>query len=47
MQVSVKNRSAKERASIRCEYMGIPIHIDYDSPDILEVGYMVKWMENK
>ena len=29
------------------EYEGIPVKIDYDNPDILEVGYMVKWMENK
>ena len=29
------------------EYEGIPVEIDYDNPDNLEVGYMVKWKENK
>lgn len=32
---------------VTCEYEGIPIKIDYDNPDNLEVGYMVKWLEPK
>lgn len=32
---------------IRVEYEGIPVKIDYDNQNNLEVGYMVKWMENK
>lgn len=47
LPVSTRGLTAKERAELRCEYEGIPIKIDYDNPDILEVGYMVKWMENK
>lgn len=31
---------------IVCEYEGIPINVDHDNPDTLEVGFMVKWMEN-
>ena len=39
---------AEERnLCVRYEYEGIPVKIDYDNPDLLEVGYMVKWMENK
>ena len=29
------------------EYEGIPVNVDYDNPDVLEVGYMTKWLENK
>lgn len=25
-----------------CKYEGIPVKVDYDNPDILEVGYMAK-----
>jgi hypothetical protein len=32
---------------VKCEYVGIPVDIDYDNPDRLEVGIMFKWMENK
>lgn len=39
---------AKEKSlGVWAEYEGIPVKIDYDNPDILEVGYMVKWTENK
>lgn len=27
------------------EYEGIPIKVDYDNPDLLEVGYTTKWIE--
>lgn len=37
----------EQKLGVRCEYEGIPIKVDYDNPDILEVGCMVKWMENK
>lgn len=30
-----------------CQYEGIPVRVVYDNPDTLEVGYMVKWAENK
>lgn len=45
-------RTLEEMAEMRnlgvtCEYEGIPIKIDYDNPNILEVGYMVKWLESK
>lgn len=36
-----------QELGIRYEYEGIPIKIDCDNPDALEVGYMIKWMENK
>lgn len=39
--------SMEQELGIRCEYEGIPIKIDYENKDVLEVGYMVKWMENK
>ena len=39
---------AKEQnLGVFCKYEGIPIKVDYDNPDILEVGCMTKWMENK
>ena len=45
-------RALEELAEMRslgvtCEYEGIPIKIDYDNPNILEVGYMVNWLEPK
>ena len=36
----------EQKFGVRCEYEGIPVKVDYDNPDLLEVGYMVKWMEN-
>ena len=47
MRVSVMSMTAQERDGFRVEYEGIPVKIDYDNPDILEVGYMVKWLEPK
>lgn len=29
------------------KYEGIPVVVDYNNPDNLEVGYMAKWMEAK
>lgn len=29
------------------EYEGIPVKVDCNNPNILEVGYMVEWLENK
>ena len=47
MRVSVQRLTEVERSNLHAEYEGIPVKIDYDNPDILEVGYMVKWTENK
>ena len=39
---------AEERKTgIIGQYEGIPVKLDHDNPDILEVGYMVKWIESK
>lgn len=35
----------KETKCVICEYKGIPINIDYDYPNNLEVGYMARWIE--
>ena len=37
----------KQKIGVFGKYEGIPVKIDYDNHDILEVGYMVEWMENK
>lgn len=38
--------AARERKlCVYCEYEGIPVKADYDNPELLEVGYMAKWME--
>lgn len=47
MRVSVQRLTEEERNGFQAEYEGIPVKIDYKNPNILEVGYMVKWMENK
>lgn len=38
---------AINNGDLKCEYEGIPIDVDHDNPDVLEVGYMVKWMNSK
>lgn len=39
---------ARERnLGVLREYEGIPVNIDYNNPNILEVGYITKWLENK
>lgn len=44
----LKNLGEKERKSgVVGEYEGVPIKVDYDNPYIVEVGYMVKWLEPK
>lgn len=45
MRTSLMLMPKKDRDNLWAEYEGIPIRIDYDNPDILEVGYMVKWLE--
>ena len=35
------------KSGIVCQYEGIPVRVVYENPDALEVGYMVKWTENK
>ena len=47
MRVSVMLMAKEDRDGLRVEYEGIPVKIDYDNSDILEVGYMVKWLEPK
>ena len=37
----------EKKLKIPCEFEGIPVDIDYENPNNLEVGYMVKWLENK
>ena len=37
----------REVKGLKVEYEGIPVYIDHANPNNLEVGYMVKWMENK
>ena len=29
------------------KYEDIPVVVDYNNPEVLEVGYMSRWMENK
>ena len=43
---SLEEVKAIRNKDIKCEYEGIPVDIDYDNHDNLEVGVMVKWMEN-
>ena len=35
----------RELGKLKCMYENIPIDIDYDNTNNLEVGYMVKWFE--
>lgn len=37
----------KELGKLKCMYENIPIDIDYDNADNLEVGYMVKWFNER
>ena len=37
----------EQKLGVYCKYEGIPVKVDYDNPDLLEVGYMTKWLENK
>ncbi len=47
MRVSVMSMAKEDRDKLWAEYEGIPVKIDYDNPDVLEVGYMFKWIETK
>lgn len=33
----------EQKLGMYCTYEGIPVKVDYDNPDILEVGYMMKY----
>ena len=44
---SLEDIRAMLNGDVKCEYEGIPVDIDYNNPNRLEVGYMVKWMEEK
>lgn len=33
----------KQNLDVYCKYEGIPVKIDYNNPNILEVGYMINW----
>ena len=47
LQMKTLEEAARERKlCVRCEYEGIPVNVDYDNPELLEVGYMSKWMEH-
>lgn len=44
--VKILNELAKEKnLGLLLEYEGIPVKIDYNNPNILEVGYVTKWTE--
>lgn len=43
---TLEEAAAKRNMELRYEYQGIPVKIDYKNPELLEVGYMVKWLEN-
>ena len=45
-QVRIFEEVPRKVNGVRCEYQGVPVKIDYDNPDILEVGYMVNYAEN-
>lgn len=47
MRVSVMSMAKEDRDKLWAEYEGIPVKIDYDNPNTLEVGYMFKWIEPK
>lgn len=44
---TLEEMAEMKNLGVECKYEGIPIKIDYDNPDTLEVGYMVKWLEPK
>lgn len=37
----------EQRCGIKCQYDSIPVKVDYENPNNLEVGYMVKREEDK
>lgn len=44
---TLEELAKEQKCGIKCEYEGIPVKVDYDNPDNLEVGYVVKWTEDK
>lgn len=44
---TLEETAREQKLGVYCKYEGIPVKVDYDNPDILEVGYMTKWLENK
>lgn len=38
---------AINNGDMKCEYEGIPVDIDYNNPDRLEVGCMLEWKDIK
>lgn len=45
MRASVMSMAKEDRDKLCAEYEGIPVKIDYDNANALEVGYMLKWIE--
>ncbi len=44
--INILTELAKEKnLGLLVEYEGIPVKIDYDNPNVLEVGYMTNWTE--
>lgn len=37
----------EQKCGIKCQYDGIPVKVDYENPNNLEVGYMVNYVEDK
>lgn len=44
---TLEEMAKERRLGIVCEYEGIPVFVDNNNPNNLEVGYMVKWLEPK
>lgn len=44
---TLEEAAKEKKLEVYCEYEGIPVKVDYDNPNVLEVGYMTKWMENE
>ena len=40
---TLEELAKEQKCGIKCEYEGIPVKVDYDNPDMLEVGYMMKY----
>jgi len=44
---TLEEMAEMRKLGVICEYEGVPVKVDYDNPNNLEVGYMVKWLEAK
>ena len=40
---TLKEVAKEQKLVVRCEYEGIPVKVDHDNPDMLEVGFMTKF----